>query len=212
MMSKGSGSIPLTFSWLCPHVSLLGENWLQQLQFQTHVLHLSEVNRYPHHMLQHLAFPTSPWCSSFFASLENLELGWWALGARLQKGHLSEVISNVIQNLFLQSLHAGKSSSFFFKILFIFRERRGEGERKGEKHQCVFASPAPLTWDLAHNPGVPWLGIKPVTLCFTVWCSIQWATPARADKSSSYDFSTDSTATVELYFPFILSHILWLIK
>ena len=28
--------------------------------------------------------------------------------------------------------------SFFFKILFIFRE--GKGERKGEKHQCMVAS------------------------------------------------------------------------
>ena len=27
---------------------------------------------------------------------------------------------------------------------------------------------------------VPWLGIKPVTLCFSGWCSIHWATPARA--------------------------------
>ena len=27
---------------------------------------------------------------------------------------------------------------------------------------------------------VPWLGIKPVTLWFTGWCSIHWATPVRA--------------------------------
>ena len=27
---------------------------------------------------------------------------------------------------------------------------------------------------------VPWLGIKPATLCFTVPCSIHWAAPARA--------------------------------
>ena len=40
----------------------------------------------------------------------------------------------------------------FFKILFIFRERGREGERKGEKHQCVVASCAPLTWDLAPQP------------------------------------------------------------
>ena len=38
---------------------------------------------------------------------------------------------------------------FLKKILFIFRERR-----KGEKHQCVVASRAPLTGDLASNPGV----------------------------------------------------------
>ena len=41
---------------------------------------------------------------------------------------------------------------FLKKTLFIFRE--GKGERKGEKHQCVVASPGPPTGDLAHNPGV----------------------------------------------------------
>ena len=29
-----------------------------------------------------------------------------------------------------------------------------EGEREGEKHQCVAASHAPSTGDLAHNPGL----------------------------------------------------------
>ena len=50
--------------------------------------------------------------------------------------------------------------------LFIFRERGREGERDGEKHQCVVASHMPPTggtwpttyapnWgDLAHNPGM----------------------------------------------------------
>ena len=28
------------------------------------------------------------------------------------------------------------------------------GEREGEKHQCVVASHAPLTGDLASNPGM----------------------------------------------------------
>ena len=37
----------------------------------------------------------------------------------------------------------------FFKILFIFRERGREGEREGEKHQCMVASRAPPTGDLA---------------------------------------------------------------
>ena len=38
--------------------------------------------------------------------------------------------------------------SFFIFYLFIFRERGREGEREGEKHQCVVASHAPLlgTW------------------------------------------------------------------
>ena len=70
--------------------------------------------------------------------------------------------------------------------LFIFRERGREGERKGEKNQCVVASHAPHTGDLAHNPGmcpqprhVPWLGIKLATLWLAGQHSIHWATPAR---------------------------------
>ena len=39
---------------------------------------------------------------------------------------------------------------FFLKsILFIFRDRVRQGEREGEKHQCVFASHAPPTEDQA---------------------------------------------------------------
>ena len=41
----------------------------------------------------------------------------------------------------------------FLKYLFIFRERQSEGEREGEKHQCVVASRVPCTEDLACNPG-----------------------------------------------------------
>ena len=45
--------------------------------------------------------------------------------------------------------------SFFLKILFIYFQRGGrEGEREGEKHQCVVASRAPPTGDLAHNSGI----------------------------------------------------------
>ena len=49
-----------------------------------------------------------------------------------------------------------KIISFFLKdfILFIFRERGREEEREGEKHQCVVASHATPTGDLAHNPGM----------------------------------------------------------
>ena len=63
---------------------------------------------------------------------------------------------------------------YFFKDfhLFIFRKRRREGER--EKHQCVFASHAPLlgTWpatearaltgNLTHNLLVPRLALSPL--------------------------------------------------
>ena len=48
---------------------------------------------------------------------------------------------------------------FFFNKDFIylfiyFRERRMEGEREGEKHQCVVVSHVPPTGDLAHDPGM----------------------------------------------------------
>ena len=38
--------------------------------------------------------------------------------------------------------------------LFIFRERGTEGEREGEKHQCVVASRLPPAEDLVRNPGM----------------------------------------------------------
>ena len=38
--------------------------------------------------------------------------------------------------------------------LFIFRASRREGEREGEKHQCVVSSHMPPTGDLACNPGM----------------------------------------------------------
>ena len=39
-------------------------------------------------------------------------------------------------------------------ISFNFRERGREGEREGEKYQCVVASGMASTGDLARNPGV----------------------------------------------------------
>ena len=44
--------------------------------------------------------------------------------------------------------------SFFFLVDFIhlFLERGKEGEREGEKYQCVVASCAPPTGDLACKP------------------------------------------------------------
>ena len=38
--------------------------------------------------------------------------------------------------------------------LSIIRERGREGEREGEKHQCVVASGVPPTGDLAGKPGM----------------------------------------------------------
>ena len=71
----------------------------------------------------------------------------------------------------------------FFKDLFL--ERGREGEREEEKHQCVVAFHVPPTGGIASNPGMcPRLGIEPVTLWFTAWHSIHWATPAMAEMSS----------------------------
>ena len=48
---------------------------------------------------------------------------------------------------------------------YLFLKSKREGERKGEKHQCVVASHVPPTGDLVCNLGMcPRLGIKPVTL------------------------------------------------
>ena len=50
-----------------------------------------------------------------------------------------------------------QSLLFIFKdfiYLFSERERGKEGERKGEKQQCVTASHASPTGDLASNPGM----------------------------------------------------------
>ena len=47
------------------------------------------------------------------------------------------------------------SISFFKKTYwFIFREKEREGEREGETQECVVASHAPPTGDLACNPGL----------------------------------------------------------
>ena len=43
--------------------------------------------------------------------------------------------------------------NFFVRFyLFIFTERGRDGEREGEKHQCVVASCVPHAGDLAQNP------------------------------------------------------------
>ena len=74
-----------------------------------------------------------------------------------------------------QILHSPIGFMPYFKrfYLFIFRDRGREEEREGEKHQCVVASCAPPTGDLAHNPGMcRRLGMEWVTLWFAGWYSI----------------------------------------
>ena len=64
--------------------------------------------------------------------------------------------------------------SFSRFYLFIFKERGRVGEGEGEKHQCVVASCALPTGDLARNPShVPQLGIELGTLWFAGWHSIR---------------------------------------
>ena len=72
---------------------------------------------------------------------------------------------------------------FFLKILFIYFLREGEREKEREKNISLWLPlVCPSTGDMTCNPGMcpTRLGIEPVTLWFTGWHSIQWATPARA--------------------------------
>ena len=70
--------------------------------------------------------------------------------------------------------------------LFIFRERGREGEREGEKHQCVVASLIPPAGDLACSPG-----------SCPDWESNQWLFGSEA--------GTQSTPARAMYKPLIYS-------
>ena len=80
--------------------------------------------------------------------------------------------------------------SFFLKkdlVYLFFRQKGRERGREGEKHQCVVASSrTPYGRPGLQPRHVPWLGIKPATLCFAVWHSIHWATSARASPAPSH--------------------------
>ena len=59
------------------------------------------------------------------------------------------------RNIFLFFIIFKRLVNFEGFIYFIFRQRGREGEREGEKPQCVAASCAvPPTGDLACNPGM----------------------------------------------------------
>ena len=74
--------------------------------------------------------------------------------------------------------------------VFIFTEQGREGEREGEKHQCVVASHATPTGDLACNPDMCHrLGNQPVIIWFAGPHSIHGATPARTPSLPSLYFS-----------------------
>ena len=59
-----------------------------------------------------------------------------------------------IVKLFLTSMSLVTFYFFVSKILFIFQERGSEGDKEGEKHQCMIASRTPPTGDLVRNPGM----------------------------------------------------------
>ena len=71
-----------------------------------------------------------------------------------------EVLHVFFPSSILKWLHKNSPILIFFLFfkgfiyLFIFRKSGREGEREGEKHQCVVAYHAPPTGDLAHNPGM----------------------------------------------------------
>ena len=64
---------------------------------------------------------------------------------------------------------------------------------------CLFCAP---NWEPEPEPRhVPWLGIKLVTLWFTDWRSIQWATPARAQSFFSYSYVYSSPTQISMSIP-----------
>ena len=70
--------------------------------------------------------------------------------------------------------------NFFFFLrfnLFIFREGGG---RRRETSVCGCLLQAPYREPGRQPKHVPRLGIEPATPWFSGWCSIHWATPARA--------------------------------
>ena len=89
--------------------------------------------------------------------------------------------SHVVYNSICISLFLISTTFFYYSlfsgvffILFIFRQWGRQGEGEGEKHQCVVASCALPTGDLARNPSrVPQLGIELGTLWFAGWHSIR---------------------------------------
>ena len=69
------------------------------------------------------------------------------------------VFSFLIWGIRSMNFESVSCDCYFLKIIFkdfiyLFLERGREGEREGEKHQCVVASHVPPTGDLARNPGM----------------------------------------------------------
>ena len=78
------------------------------------------------------------------------------------------------QETIFKYLQSSQSTYFFFKILFIFRERGREGEGEENKHRCHVPEKQISCLSHAPNQGlglqlrhVPWPEIKHMTLQFT---------------------------------------------
>ena len=83
--------------------------------------------------------------------------------------------------------------------LFIFRERRREGESEGEKHQCERETLMGCFPHISHpgtepaNQARAWPRMEPVTLHFAGWCPTNWATLVRVILNYSLPFSWNLT-------------------
>ena len=91
----------------------------------------------------------------------------------------------------MEALSPGKTQVLYFKdFIYLFLERGREGKREGEEHQCVIASHAPSTGDLAGNPGM-----------YPAWESNQQpihpATPARAEDPAFGWFSSSQPCVAQ---------------
>ena len=83
---------------------------------------------------------------------------------------------------------------FFKDFIYLFLETGKEGEKEGEKHQCVVASSTSPTGDLARNPGMcpAWeSNLRP----FGSWAGVQSTEPYQLEpyyfqNMSSCSFST----------------------
>ena len=85
--------------------------------------------------------------------------------------------------MFKNKSQLGSDKYLFLKIIYLFLEG-GEGRKRGrETSMCCYLLCVPL-WGPGLQPRhVPWLGSEPAMLWFAGWCSIHWATPARASQT-----------------------------
>ena len=127
----------------------------------------------------------------------NIYCPYW--GPACSPGMCPDQTSNWICDLFLCGMTPNQLSHALWNFyLFIFRERGREGERGGEKHQCVVSSFVPPTGDLAHNEACALTGNRTSDPLVLSWCSIHWATPARAT-CESFNVSLWKKQTAFIY-------------